>query len=97
MYVFSEGGSNKACELAEAYSTTKNSRLPVSALILDSTPGRSHFCRLCDAASKSLSPIPCFRIASLPLTCVTVGTIWVLYCGIKEFEKNIIVTTQARR
>jgi hypothetical protein len=96
MHVFSEGGSNKACELAEAYLTTKNSRLPVSALILDSTPRQPHFRRLCNAASKSLSPIPCFRVASLPLSYVMVGTIWVVYCGFKGFEKNVISMTRKR-
>jgi hypothetical protein len=96
MHVFSEGGSNKACELAEAYWTTTGSSLPVSALILDSTPGRPHFRRLCDAASKSLSPIPCFRVASLPLCYVMVGTVWVVYCGFKGFEKNVISMTRNR-
>jgi hypothetical protein len=96
MHVFSEGGSNKACELAEAYLTTENSRLPVSALILDSTPGRPHFRRLCDAASKSLSPSACVRVASLPLCYVMVGIMWVVYCGIKGFERNIISMTRER-
>jgi hypothetical protein len=96
MHVFSEGGSNKACELAEAYLASEQSRLPVSALILDSTPGRPCFRRLCDAASKSLSPVPCFRVVSIPLSCVMVGTIWVVYCGIKGFENNIISMTRKR-
>jgi hypothetical protein len=96
MHVFSEGGSNKACELAEAYLTKEKSPLPVSALILDSTPGRPSFRRLCDAASRSISPIPCFRVASLPLCYVMVGIIWVVYCCIKGFEKNIISMTRKR-
>jgi hypothetical protein len=96
MHVFSEGGSNKACELAEAYSNTEDSPLPVSAWILDSTPGRPRFRSLCDAASKSPSPVPCFRVVSLPLSCIMVGTIWVVYCGIKGFEHNIISMTRKR-
>jgi hypothetical protein len=95
MHVFSEGGSNKACELAEAY-LGEHSRLPVSALILDSTPGKPRFRCLCNAASRSLSPIPCFKIASLPLCYVMVGIIWLVYCGIKGFEKNIISMTRER-
>jgi hypothetical protein len=96
MHVFSEGGSNKACELAEAYLTEKEFRLPVSALILDSTPGLPHFRRLCNAASRSISPIPCTRVVSLLLSYVAVGTIWVAYRGIKGFENNIISMTRER-
>jgi hypothetical protein len=96
MHVFSEGGSNKACELADAYKTEYRTLLPVSALCLDSTPGIPRYRRLCNAFSKALPPVPLMRPAGLVLGGVVVGCIWILYCGIKGFESNVISQTGNR-
>ncbi|CAG5158192.1 uncharacterized protein ALTATR162_LOCUS5030 [Alternaria atra] len=96
MHVFSEGGSNKACELAEAYYTTTGERLPVSALCLDSTPGHPRYLHLCNALNKSIPQIPVLRHTDLVFGSAVLGAIWVTYCCVKGFEKNVITRTRRR-
>jgi hypothetical protein len=96
MHVFSEGGSNKACELAEAYFANTGQRLPVSALCFDSTPGHPRYLRLCNALNKSLPSIPLLRHTGLILGSAVLGAIWITYCGFKGFENNVITKTRRR-
>ncbi|KAH7382482.1 hypothetical protein DE146DRAFT_770547 [Phaeosphaeria sp. MPI-PUGE-AT-0046c] len=96
MHVFSEGGSNKACELAEAYFTITGRRLPVSALCFDSTPGHPRYLRLCNALNKSLPQIPVLKHTGLLLGSVVLGAIWITYVGIKGYENNVITRTRQR-
>ncbi|KAF1361203.1 hypothetical protein EJ07DRAFT_112969 [Lizonia empirigonia] len=56
--IFSEGGSNKACELATAYRAATGSPLPLSALYLDSTPSHPHFALLRRASQTRSRPSP---------------------------------------
>ena len=95
MHVFSEGGSNKACELATAYQRTTGARLPISALYLDSTPGHPRYLRLCSALAKSFPPIPVLQQLATVIATVILGIIWVLYHVVVGFENNPV--TQSRR
>lgn len=96
MHVFSEGGSNKACELAEAYRKKCGYHLPVSALCLDSTPGEPHYRRLCNAFSRALPPVPLMRPAGLLVGGAVLGCTWILYCGLRGFENNVVSQTRRR-
>ncbi|KAH6873130.1 hypothetical protein BKA58DRAFT_314373 [Alternaria rosae] len=96
LHVFSEGGSNKACELAEAHYRFTETRLPVSALCLDSTPGHPRYLRLCEALNKSLPQIPVLRHIAILFASLVLGCIWILYIGIKGFENNVISRTRKR-
>jgi hypothetical protein len=96
MHVFSEGGSNKACELAEAYFVITGKRLPVSALCFDSTPGHPRYLRLCNALNKSLPQIPLLRHTGLILGSTVLGAIWITYRVFKGPENNIITRTRRR-
>lgn len=96
MHVFSEGGSNKACELAEAYYTTTGKRLPVSALCLDSTPGHPRYLRLCKALNKSLPHIPVLRHTGLVFGSAALGALWLTYHLVKGSENNVITRTRRR-
>jgi hypothetical protein len=96
MHVFSEGGSNKACELAEAYFAVTGKRLPVSALCFDSTPGHPRYLRLCNALNKSLPKVPLLRHTGMVLGSAVLGAIWITYCVFKGFENNVITKTRRR-
>ncbi|KAF1832676.1 hypothetical protein BDW02DRAFT_416091 [Decorospora gaudefroyi] len=96
LHVFSEGGSNKACELAEAYYNITTTRLPASALCFDSTPGHPRYLRLCNALNKSLPPVPVLRPTAMVLGSALLGCIWILYLGIKGPENNVISRTRRR-
>jgi hypothetical protein len=65
LYAFSEGNSHKCCELASEYLIATGDQLPVMALLLDSTPGRPRFTRLCSALATSFPLI--FIIKQLAL------------------------------
>lgn len=96
VHAFSEGGSNKAVELAEAYQKTTGTRLPASALCLDSTPGHPHYRRLCNAIKKSLPPIPILNCTGLFIGSALLGGIWILYRCFKGYENNVISRTRGR-
>lgn len=96
VHAFSEGGSNKAAELAEAYHDTTGARLPCSALYLDSTPGHPRFLRLCNAIKKSLPPIPILNCTGLLVGSALLGSIWILYTCIKGYDNNVISRTRRR-
>jgi hypothetical protein len=95
LHVFSDGGSNKACELADAYLHSKNKKIPVAVLYLDSTPGAPRFNRLRKAASKSFPPIPILRPAAFVIGAAIVSVIWIYYC-IVGFDRNTISMTRKR-
>jgi hypothetical protein len=96
VHAFSEGGSNKAVELAEAYYSTTGTRLPCSALCLDSTPGHPRYLRLCNALKKSLPPIPILNCTGLFIGSALLGGIWILYTCIRGFDNNVISRTRRR-
>lgn len=79
LHIFSEGGSNKACELATAYRAATGSPLPLSALYLDSTPGHPRFALLRRALANSLPPVPGLAHIAPALAAVLLGLVWLLY------------------
>jgi hypothetical protein len=88
MHVFSEGGSNKACELVQAYKKRHSACLAVAALCLDSTPGKPRFLRLCNALAKSFSPNLCLEYVGLVIAFLVLGWIWILYHAFIGYERN---------
>jgi hypothetical protein len=88
MHVFSEGGSNKACELAQAYKKKHSARLPVAALCLDSTPGKPRFLRLCNALARSFSSNMCLGYMGLVIAFLVLGWVWMLYHVFIGYERN---------
>lgn len=96
MHAYSEGGSNKAVEFVEAYHTSTGTRIPCSALCLDSTPGLPRYRRLVNALKLSLPPHPVLQASGGLIGGVLLGGIWVAYCGFKGFENNPISQTRHR-
>ncbi|KAF2877539.1 hypothetical protein BDV95DRAFT_151289 [Massariosphaeria phaeospora] len=96
IHVFSEGGSNKAVELAEAYFNTTGNRLPCSALCLDSAPGHPRYLRLCNALRLSLPTHPILNCTGLVVGGVILGAIWFFYRGFKGSHNNVISKTRRR-
>lgn len=96
IHVFSEGGCNKAVEFAEAYHSYTGSRLPCTALCLDSTPGHPRYRRLCNALGKSLPPNPILKSTGLLLGSVFLGGVWVLFKCFFGTSNNVISMTRGR-
>lgn len=94
VHAFSEGGSHKLCELATAYQNTTGTRLPISALYLDSTPGHPRYLRLCSALAKSFPPIPVLKQLAIIIASIVLGIIWVLYHGIVGYDKNPVTRSR---
>lgn len=95
VHAFSEGGSNKLCELAIAYHHTTGTRLPIAALFLDSTPGHPRYLRLCSALAKSFPPIPVLKQLAIIVASIILGIIWILYHGFVGYDSNPV--TRSRR
>jgi hypothetical protein len=96
MHVFSEGGSNKACELATAYLSTTGTRLPLAALYLDSTPGHPRYLRLCSALAKSFPPIPVLKQLATIIATVILGLIWILYHVVIGYANNPVTKSRSQ-
>jgi hypothetical protein len=96
LHIFSEGGFNKACELAESYYGTNATRLPVSALCFDSAPGRLRYLRLCKALNQSLPHMPVIRLYGVLLDSAIISCLWILYTGTKRSKSNVISRTCRR-
>lgn len=96
VHAFSEGGSNKAAEFAEAYYKITGTRLPCTAVCLDSTPGHPRYLRLCNALAKSLPPNIVFKSIGLFLVSILLGIIWIFYCCFVGYSNNTISQTRGR-
>jgi hypothetical protein len=94
MHAFSEGGSNKVCELAERYKTRTGGRLPVSALFLDSTPGKPRYRRLCKGLAYSYTSNPILQAATIGVVGVPLGVKWLMYYTIFDYDRNPISKTR---
>jgi hypothetical protein len=95
LHAFSEGGSHKSCELASEYLKATTQKLPVMALVLDSTPGCPRFTRLCSALATSFPPIFIIKQLALAIAIVVLAITWTLYHVIKGYENNPV--SRARR
>ncbi|KAF2651462.1 hypothetical protein K491DRAFT_89904 [Lophiostoma macrostomum CBS 122681] len=96
VHAYSEGGSNKVVEFADAYRVETGVRLPCTALLLDSTPGHPRYLRLCNAARLSLPSIPILGVLGFGICVVVLGIFWILYRCIKGWENNFISRTRRK-
>jgi len=94
LHAFSEGGSHKCCELASEYLIATGGRLPVMALLLDSTPGHPRFTRLCSALAKSFPPIFVIKQLALAIAVLVLAITWTLYHVVKGYENNPVSTSR---
>jgi hypothetical protein len=93
MHAFSEGGSNKACELAERYKSRTGNRLLISALFLDSTPGKPRYRRLCKGLACSYTSNPILRLMVIGIVSLPLGLKWIMYFTVFDYERNPISKT----
>jgi hypothetical protein len=90
LHIFSEGGANKACELAIAYHAVTGTQFPISAMCLDSTPGHPRFLRLCSALATSFPPIPVLKQFATVVAVVVLGLVWAVYHVFRGYENNLV-------
>jgi hypothetical protein len=96
VHCFSEGGSNKAVEFAEAYHASVGEKLPCMSLCLDSTPGKPRFFNLCNAIKRSLPDNPVVRTSGFVIGSVFLGGCWAVYSVVKGYKNNVISKTRRR-
>lgn len=96
IHCFSDGGSNKAVELAEAYRRRTSSTLPCKALCLDSTPSYPHYLNYCAAFTKSLPSNLVIRFLGIFLSYIVLAIFWVVYMTFIGFRNNVICQTRER-
>jgi hypothetical protein len=96
VHCFSDGGSNKAVEFAEAYHTRTGHKLPCHALCLDSTPGYPRYLNYASAFQKSLPQNIIVRYFGLVFGLLVLAILWFAYCTLIGFEKNVICETRRR-
>jgi hypothetical protein len=78
LHVFSHGGAHKACQLAILWRTHNASPLPVSSMVLDSTPGHGTYKRSLEAIRASMPQSSVVRALGVPLAHVYLATSWTL-------------------
>lgn len=93
-HCFSEGGSHKAIQFAEAYLSRTGSRLPITSLCLDSTPGDHQYHRIARAFRLSLPPYCIVRTLGLIFAYLMLTCLWFFY-AIYGPRKNLM--TRIRR
>jgi hypothetical protein len=96
VHCFSDGGSNKAVEFAEAYFHHTGKRLQCQALFLDSTPGHPRYLNYCAAFQKSLPPNPIFHFLGLLIGYLVLAIFWVVYNIFVGKKNNVITRTRER-
>ncbi|KAE9362756.1 hypothetical protein N431DRAFT_391260 [Stipitochalara longipes BDJ] len=96
VHCFSDGGSNKAVEFAEAYHTRTGEKLPCQTLCLDSTPGHPRYFNYTAAFQKSLPQNIIVRCFGLLLGMITLAIFWFSYYVLIGFENNVITKTRRR-
>ncbi|KAF2010031.1 hypothetical protein BU24DRAFT_428065 [Aaosphaeria arxii CBS 175.79] len=79
IHAFSEGGTNKAVEFAEAYYNETGQRLPATTVCIDSAPGKPRFMPLVNAVRKSLPPHPILRFGGLAISWIWFSLVWAIY------------------
>lgn len=96
MHVSAEGGSNKACALAEAFEVGENVHLSVKTLCLDSIPGKPNDRRLCKTFSKALPPSSVVAPVGLVDGGIVLSCKWVFYGQNKRLKHNVVSNTWNR-
>jgi Eukaryotic protein of unknown function (DUF829) len=93
-HCLSEGGSHKAIQFAKAYLSRTDSRLPLTSLCLDSTPGDHQYHRIARAFKLSLPPNILLRTLGLLFAYLMLTFLWGFY-AIYGPKKNLM--TRIRR
>jgi hypothetical protein len=93
VHCFSEGGSHKAIQFARTYLQHTGAKLPVSALILDSTPGHPRYFRLASAFKKSLPQNPIIRSLGMVAAYSILASLFAAY-AVTSPSANIITKTR---
>jgi hypothetical protein len=94
LHAFSDGGSNKAVCLAEAYLASTGHRLPVAACVLDSTPGTPRYTSNLAAFRRSLPRNGALRAIGLPVGALLIAILWMLFRVFVGFERNVFSKTR---
>jgi hypothetical protein len=96
VHCFSDGGSNKAVEFAEAYHTRTGAKLPCRALCLDSTPGHPRYLNYAFAFQKSLPQNTIVRYFGLLLGMLILAIFWFAHYVLIGVDNNVITKTRRR-
>ncbi|KAL0935778.1 indole-diterpene biosynthesis protein [Colletotrichum truncatum] len=94
LHAFSEGGSNKAVCLAQAYLSATGCRLPIGAYVFDSTPGKPRFKSNVAAFKRSLPANKAVRAIGLPAGTVVLGIVYGTITVFMGAENNVISKTR---
>lgn len=94
LHAFSDGGSNKAVCLAEAYLASTGRRLPIAASVLDSTPGTARYSSNIAAFRRSLPRNEALRIAGVIVGTFFFAVHWVLFAVFVGWERNLFQRTR---
>ncbi|KAB5583488.1 hypothetical protein GE09DRAFT_303045 [Coniochaeta sp. 2T2.1] len=94
LHAFSDGGSNKAVCLAEAYLASTGHRLPVAASVLDSTPGTERYSSNLAAFKRSLPSNKAVRSVGLVVGAVLIAIHWVWFSVFMGHERNVFAKTR---
>jgi hypothetical protein len=94
LHAFSDGGSNKAVCLAEAYLASTGHRLPVVASVLDSTPGTARYSSNLVAFRRSLPSNKALRAVGFLIGALLLGVHWGIFCIFVGYERNVISKTR---
>jgi hypothetical protein len=93
LHVFSHGGAHKACQLAIRWRADMGGALPITALILDSTPGYGTYRRSLDAMVLSMSPSPVVQAIGIPIAHVCLASVWTV--GAITGSQNVVQRLRA--
>jgi len=93
VHCFSEGGSHKAVQFASSFLNTTGTKLPISTLILDSTPGNPQYLMLASAFKKSLPRNAVIRFVGMLAAYSILASLWTGYLIVGP-NKNIITKTR---
>jgi hypothetical protein len=94
LHAFSDGGSNKAVCLAEAYLASTGRRLPVAASVLDSTPGTARYSPNVAAFGRSLPGNRILRAAGILVGGFLIAVHFVLFNVFVGYERNVFAKTR---
>ncbi|ETN42057.1 uncharacterized protein HMPREF1541_03996 [Cyphellophora europaea CBS 101466] len=85
LQTFSNGGSHSAVQTAEAYKKQYGSDLPISAMILDSTPGKPHWMETASAMMQGLpKSVPVRAVGAVAIQTTLAVTTLMHVTGIAE-------------
>lgn len=85
LHTFSNGGSHSAVQLGETYRRTYHTEMPITAEVMDSTPGVPRYNETAAALSSGLpKSFPAYAIGKVAMYSMLNTTIFMHYFGISE-------------